>query len=459
MAGGTITRVALGASTTIVEGNFEGFYENLTMNAGKENRFTAKMTNHGNPKEPVAGEYFKKGWWTDENDKPITEALIGDTVRFNIQMDKTKVPAGSKIDFTLMDWDGMLNPDDPIKLYSTTEDPVTKKYPEITQMTTDANGKASLSINLTSGLVQFTEDDGGNEIELYFDCTYYDISDKETEKKELPTEEFNYLIVYEKEVLITIIVELPHSYYSLGEAAKNLDYGEAISAIGLAGHSAMAIGERYFDYGPDYSQTIVSEKKYDYDFNEDGDTDDNVDLTEVDKNGEPIYSISERFAPGRPWWGEMVADRLGINASDVKLNQVLGFIKLYWDDIIDPSTGRVLNSGTNIYGEVHTIEFYAKESEANKMITWWEERYKHLKVYSVWPWTGEQCTTAVKTAIQEGYPLVYGKVINRLPDITQRPEGLLSDLKTFVSSSKQHFNQPSVDTIIKPEATDYPKNP
>ncbi len=32
----------------------------------------------------------------------------------------------------------------------------------------------------------------------------------------------------------------------------------------------------------------------------------------------------------------MVAVRLGIKAEDVKLNQVLDFIKLYWDDIIDP---------------------------------------------------------------------------------------------------------------------------
>jgi hypothetical protein len=55
------------------------------------------------------------------------------------------------------------------------------------------------------------------------------------------------------------------------------------------------------------------------------------------------------------------------------------------------------------------------------MIKWWEERYKHLKIYSVYPWTGEQCTTTVKAAIQEGYPLIYGKVINRLPNDTQRP--------------------------------------
>lgn len=62
------------------------------------------------------------------------------------------------------------------------------------------------------------------------------------------------------------------------------------------------------------------------------------------------------------------------------------------------------------------------------------------------PWTGEQCTTAVKTAIQEGYPVKFGKVINQISDDTQMPSGLLSELKKFVSSSKQNFGKPSDDT-------------
>ena len=43
----------------------------------------------------------------------------------------------------------------------------------------------------------------------------------------------------------------------------------------------------------------------------------------------------------------MVAGRLGISPDDVKLNQVLDFIKLYWDNIIDPATGRIINLRTN----------------------------------------------------------------------------------------------------------------
>lgn len=248
----------------------------------------------------------------------------------------------------------------------------------------------------------------------------------------------DYLIIYEKEVLITVIIELPHSYYTL--------LNNPISALGLAGHSAMAIGDRYFDYGPDYNQTTVNEKTYDYDFNDDGDKDDDVDLLSLDKNGKPIYEINEEFAPGRPWWGEMVAARLGIAPTDVKLNNVLDFVALDWKKF-----------NTGIYGEVHKTEFYVKESEAKKMIEWWEERYSHLKVYSVWPWKGEQCTTTVKTAIQQAFPFEMTKPFNNfIPDTTQMPSGLLEDLRSFSSTSKQHNRQLAIQNIIKNESTNFP---
>lgn len=428
MAGGTIIRIALGGSTDVVGGDFTGHYNKFGMNAGGYHAFNANITNHGNPvAKPPIGKYFVKGWWTDENDKLIKEALVGQSVKFHIQMDKSKVPAGSKINFMLYDWDGMLNPDDGIQITSTKKDHKTGTYPVVKDMTTDANGTASLIINLTEGLVQFAEDDGGNEIELYFECNYYDVSDKETELLDLPAEEWNYLKVYEKEVLITVLVELPHSHYS------KLKEGQFFSALGLAGHSAMAIGERYFDYGPDNVAGTYSEKEYDVDFNDDGDKVDDVQLNN------PTFEN----APGRPWWGEMVADELGIKPNEVKLKQVLDYIKLDW-------------KLTGIYGEVHKVEFYVKESEAQRMIKWWEERYKHLKIYSVYPWTGEQCTTTVKTAIQQAFPFEYaGDNKNYISDDTQKPSGLLSELKMFVSTSKQHFDEAAKETIIKNESIDF----
>lgn len=446
MAGGNITRI-IGGKNSIETEEWIVFTDNFTASAGKGSHFTADSgTNFGTPKEtPPVGAYFQKGWWTDKDNKPITEAMIGEDVKFYIQMDKTKVPTGSKITFALKDWDGILNEDDTIGLYSSTIDKSTGLYLQITELITDSNGKASVSISLLKNLIPLIESDKGDEIELYFDCSYYDKSDRETERLSLPAEESQYLIVYENEVLITVFVELPHSKET------------GVGAKGLAGHSAMAIGEKYFDNGPDYYSPIINENEYDHDFNQDGDKKDIVFIKQdkiydkqgndtgktksvmYDDKGNQISKMDYKFAPGRPWWGEMVAARLNISAEYVRINDVLNFIKLDWYD-----------DDTNIYGKIHTIEFYVKESQANKMVKWWEERYKHLKVYSVLPWTGEQCTTTVKTALQQ-----IGDY-NWLPDVTQTPGGLLEDLRAFKSTSKQHLGELSMITIIKNEDYDWP---
>lgn len=450
MAGGTITRVSSGSSIKEIEENYTIHTEYFTMNSGGKGYFSSdKEILIADPKKPKpVGKYFKRGWWTDENDKPIKEALIGQKVKFHIEMEKEKVPTGSTINFTLKDWDGMFNINDSIKIYSAQKDPKTDAYPEVKEMKTDGNGKSSILINLTENLVQLINDDGGNEIELYFACSYYNKNDKETEQLDLPAEEFNYLVVYEKEVLITVLVELPHSKET------------GVGAKGLAGHSAMAIGDRYFDYGPDYYTSTIIEQKYDYDFNDDGDKDDTMYVKRekiLDSHGNDtgqkrpimyddtgkISDIDYKFSPGRPWWGEMVAERLNINANNVKLKNVLDFINLDWYD-----------DETNIYGKVHKVEFYVKESEARKISEWWIERYKHLKAYSVLPWNGEQCTTTVKTAIKQIFTVLDGE--NWIPDMTQTPKGLLEDLQSFISTSKQHNEELAKITIIKQEDSNWP---
>lgn len=428
MAGGTITRIALGGSSTLVEENFTGFYDTLAMSAGENNAFKASTTNHGKPDQPPAGKFFIKGWWTDAKDKPIKEAVIGDTIRFHIQTQNIK--DDEKVNFTVYEWDNLKWMNDKLEL------------------TDKDTGKESTTITIKGGkgYVEWTTGEAsrallnesleGNELEMFVECTYKD------EQLDLPVNTWDYLILYEKEVLITVIVELPHSHYTFGKAAKaawEKQWDEAqtmaVNSLGLAGHSAMSIGERYFDYGPDNRPGTYSEKDYDVDFNKDGDKDDDVYLAS------PSYMDS----PGRPWWGENVAKKLGIKPTDVKLNQVLDYIKLKWQL-------------TGIYGEVHTIEFYVKESEAHKMIIWWEERYKHLKVYSVFPWTGEQCTTAVKTAIQQAFPFKITQLLggkNWIPDTTQAPAGLLEDLKSFVSTSKKHASALAKNKIIKEESKDF----
>ncbi|MCU7618759.1 hypothetical protein NZ698_16310 [Chryseobacterium sp. PBS4-4] len=98
MAGGKITRIAIKKSETDVDGNFDGFYKGLTMTAGDNNGFKAKTTNHGNPKkEPKAGKYFVKGWWTNHKDEPIKRAVYGQLLRFHIEMDKMYAKPGGSL--------------------------------------------------------------------------------------------------------------------------------------------------------------------------------------------------------------------------------------------------------------------------------------------------------------------------------------------------------------------------
>ncbi|MCL8538171.1 hypothetical protein M9991_14975 [Chryseobacterium gallinarum] len=365
-------------------------------------------------KRKLLSMYFVRGWWTDKDDCSIKEAGIGGTIRFHIETEH--VDDGDEIIFTVYDSDGVEFLDDRLSL--------------TVQGTTTAYNKVKIIGN--KGFIEWTTGEGslallqenfeGDELELYVKCEY------KGNIVNLPHDSDDYLMLYEKEVLITVLIELPHSKYSLFKK------GQFFSALGLAGHSAMAIGDRYFDYGPDNVAGTYSEKEYNVDFNNDGDKEDDVYLD----------SPSFMNAPGRPWWGEKVALKLGINPIDVKLKQVIDYINLKWQL-------------TGIYGEVRKIEFYVKESEAQKILKWWEERYKHLKVYSVWPWTGEQCTTAVKTAIQEAFSLDIINPIgsNYITDTTQTPKGLLEEIRKFISTSKQHSNELAKEEIIKEESQDF----
>lgn len=195
MAGGTITRISLGTSITEVEGNFEGFYENLTMNAGKENRFTAKTTNHGTPKEQQAGKHFVKGWWSSKDDgsDKITEALIGDIVYFHLQ---TKdIPNGKTVFMSLFDDDvkrasqekDQSEGSDKIKLYpmGTTDysDKNESRYETV------KDNKIVKRIFLGDYFSSLAAQEDDKTVELFFACSY------DTDNVELPISFADYLKV------------------------------------------------------------------------------------------------------------------------------------------------------------------------------------------------------------------------------------------------------------------------
>lgn len=412
MAGGTIIRKV--GETNLVEcDTWQVYTDDFEAWAGEHSLFTADGgTSVGEPKDPPpAGKYFVKGWWTDV--KPIKEATVGSTIRFHIQTQGVK--NGEKIDFIVYDQD----------YFSFNDKLVVKnKNKEINKITVQNNRGY---IEWTTGeecLKLLEETFEGDEIELFVKCQYKD------ETINLPYMESDYLALYEKEVLITVIIELPHS--------KETGWG----AIGLAGHTGMAIGNKYFDYGPNNKPNTYSEREYDVDFNKDGDQEDDVYLD----------APSFKNSPGMPWWGSHIAQRKNIRPEEVTLDMVFKHIQLHWKGRYDPVT-RSYPDRTLIYGEVHKIEFYVKESEANKMLRWWENRYRHLKIYSVYPWKGEQCTTTVKTAIQEAFPIYKG--INWIGDIIQAPDELLNQLESFISTSRQHKNERVKITKIKEEANDW----
>lgn len=416
MAGGTITRIAFTGFTTESETYLENFNE-IVHSAGTKVIYKAEKEHQiGNWKEISVGTFFKRGWWTDDNDKPIKKAYIGDTIRFHIETKDIK--DGEEVNFTVYDWDGMINLDDKLSLFL-------KGTSNLYNKIKIEKNKGILEWATGDGTQKLIEEEQDNEAELYVSCSY------KGEVIELPYNMDDYLIIFEKEVKITVFIELPHSEET-GWGAK-----------GLAGHSAMAIGKKYFDYGPNNNPGTYSESQYDVDFNNDGDKNDFVRLD----------NPSFKNSPGQPWWGTHIAQRRSIKPEEVTLDMVLDHIKLYWNNIVDPITGIVTHEGTYIYGKVHTVEFYVKESEANKMIKWWEERYSHLKIYSVFPWTGEQCTTTVKTALQQGFSNLL--VSNYISDATQKPQGLLEDLRSVVSTSKEHSGQLAKITVIKNEAIDY----
>lgn len=431
MAGGKIIRIS-GGINSLESDSWTVYTDEFNASSGGRSTFTAdKGTYFGEPEAlPPAGEYFVKGWWTDKNDQPIKEATIGDTIKFHIQ---TKgIEDGKKVNFTVYDWDHFS--DDKLTLFNK------NSGKEITIIIVQDN-KGFVEWTTGEGCLKLLEETfEGDEIELFIKCQY------KNETINLPYMESDYLILYEKEVMITVIIELPHS--------KETGWG----AKGLAGHTGMAIGNKYFDYGPDYDlnnngtpnpATLgeivpMSEEEYDVDFNNDGDRDDVVNINE--------NTLNFKNAPGRPWWGEMIAQRKNIRPEEVTLDMVFKHIQLHWKGRYDPVT-RSYPDATLIYGEVHKIEFYVKESEANKMLKWWENRYKYLKLYSVYPWKGEQCTTTVKTAIQEAFPVYKG--INWIGDIIQAPDGLLGQLESFISTSRQHKNERVKITKIKEEASDW----
>ena len=345
MAGGTIIRKV--GETNLVEcDTWQVYTDDFEAWAGEHSLFTADGgTSVGEPKAPPsAGKYFVKGWWTDANDKPIKEATVGSAIRFHIQTQG--INDGEKIDFIVYDRDYFSPLNDKLV--------VKNKNKEISKITTQNDRGYIEWVTGEECLSLIEETFEGDEIELFVKCQYKD------ETIDLPAMESDYLILKEKEEVITVLIELPHS----GDTNK-------INSKGLGGHTGIMIGDEYYDYGPQPRHPYKSE--------------------------------------GRPWWDRMSQagnftkkDIITILSQEFPTQQEIDDSIVYYkntkEEEVFPPTSRY---SLEIIGRVCLIDIHIKGSEKNRIQKWWEDKYQNLGTYSVIPIVGKQCTTTVKNSIRK----------------------------------------------------------
>jgi len=175
---------------------------------------------------------IQDGFWSDKTGT-TTEAIYGEKVKFTIG---TKdLIDGTELNLTLYDYDGTFLPAQELS----------------------RNFKATVKNNVAE--LEFTPDIKWAEkaeyeidevVEAYFKVEATTIVEKKLTpnpvpsgvklEAKLPKKEDNYLKIYGKPEVITVLIELPHSGAT--------DY---LDAKGLAGHSAIMIDDEYYDFGPD----------------------------------------------------------------------------------------------------------------------------------------------------------------------------------------------------------------
>ena len=131
-------------------------------------------------------KYFDDGWWTDMNDKPITEALFGDTVKFHVKMENTT--EGDDVSLTLYDDDSKVKPleedneDDAKGLVYTVNGQLV--------ISDKVNGNKIVKQITLKNFEDLLKDEKDGEIELFFKGTY-----KDEKEIPLPSDSSRYLKV------------------------------------------------------------------------------------------------------------------------------------------------------------------------------------------------------------------------------------------------------------------------
>lgn len=215
MAGGKIIRITGGTSTIECE-SYNVFCENFYMSAGGKSSFTADGGIYfGEPQEPTTGgKYIIKGYWTDEKDNRITEALLGETVKFHVETQD--IPDGKTIRMILFDDDihksesDSNNGNDQVPLYPVYKGKKPTEYNE-SQETAVQNNKAVKTIVLGEYFSWLAAQEEDKMVELFFTCSYED------QKEDLPIQFHDYLQVKGLPKIIFVNGQWRLAKYSFGE--------------------------------------------------------------------------------------------------------------------------------------------------------------------------------------------------------------------------------------------------
>ncbi|MBT2622087.1 hypothetical protein [Chryseobacterium sp. ISL-6] len=213
-----------------------------------------------NTKDPIQrspiSKYFVRGWWTDENEKLITEAFLGDIVHFHIETQN--IPDNNSIATMLYDDDVKKRPveesdgkqgSDAIELGSNGE--TTKLLNHKIVM----GNKVTIRLKLGGILANMIDAEEDKQIELFFACSY------KGENIELPHASGEYLKVKKAEPLIIYICgywnkTMPYAGTEWGEdywgdglksAAKKYFKSKKEYFINGAGTKFSSGGSRYSD--------------------------------------------------------------------------------------------------------------------------------------------------------------------------------------------------------------------
>ena len=212
MAGGKITRIVGGLNSIECE-SWTVYTDKFTAYANGGSHFTAdKGTNFGDPDDPPSGKkYFEKGYWTDSEVKRIKEAKLGDTVQFHLVM-RNIYPITSwedeNVTLELREFDSKIpnillymatfgikdiKAHDKIKLFFENKDGA---YSRFTKIKIEPSMKMVITISLDEkALIKYIIDDGGRNLELYFNFNYYSARNIEAEEADLPILESDFLLV------------------------------------------------------------------------------------------------------------------------------------------------------------------------------------------------------------------------------------------------------------------------